>query len=738
MIVEGPNGIRIEFPDGTDNDTVNKVMTQAFNESKSNGDFARQASGMTHEQMVEAYRKTTPGDPWGDFLAQRIQQPMRGETTGEAKTRAYGTGSTDRVDMSGTGKAAATFLQGVPFVGEYADEGLGWLAGKLGLQSEQDATNAIRAGQADMDQNSPKTALGLRLAGGVTGSAVGAGILPWYTPGSLGGQVAYGTGMGSALGGAEGAISGYGSGTDETSRAKNAKSRAIVGALVGGAVGGAAPLAADGIKRAARLGLDRLNVAREAKQAGLSRPSYELMTRAMDADGSLTGQGANRIAAAGPDGMLADAGPNAQALLDVAMQKSGPASNEARNAIEGRATRAGSQVNSALDNALGAPRGMDTMERGIRQGSAAARDNTYRAAYAQPINYSVPEGQTLEAMLPQIPPDVLRTANRIMQVRREPQSAQIIMRENPDGSFSLGSLPDVRQWDYISRAMNEIAAGQEGTGALGGQTAIGSGFQSWARDIRKNLRGLVPEYGTALDTAGDAIANREALRFGERLFAPGTTRDEVATTFASMSQAEKQQAAAGLRSYIDEKLSNVTRALTDSNMDAREAIKAVKDLSSRANREKVTALLGQRQADTLFTEIDQAAQSLELRANLATNTKTFVRTDTDRIVQEATTGGVSGAVRSGQPVNAGRRIVQSLLGGTEADNLARTDRVYSEIARALTGKNPQQTLKNLQRIAKANPRNEAIARLVGNLIGYPIGAPIAYQLGNRMLSGGER
>jgi len=119
-------------------------------------DFPKMAANMTRDQMVEAYRSTKPGDPWGDYLAQSIQQPMQGETRAQAKVRAGGTGSTDAVTMSGTGKAASTFLQGVPFVGEYADEGLGWVAGKLGLQSQEDATNAIRAGQADMDQQYPR------------------------------------------------------------------------------------------------------------------------------------------------------------------------------------------------------------------------------------------------------------------------------------------------------------------------------------------------------------------------------------------------------------------------------------------------------------------------------------------------------------------------------------------------------------------------------------------------------
>lgn len=735
--VKAPDGTIIQFPDGTADDVIVGVMKKAYGGGVDPSTFPAKAAGMNHQQMVEAYRATKPGDPWGDFLAQQIQRPQAGETPEQAKVRSEGTGSTDRVTMSPTGKAAATFLQGVPFAGEYMDEGLGWLAGKMGLQNQQDATNAIRAGQADMDQNNPKTATALRIGGGLTGSAVGAGVMPWYAPSTLGGQAAYGAGMGGLLGTTEGAVSGYGSGTDDASRAQNAKTRALIGGFLGTAVGGAAPVLAEGVSRGGRWLLDQFNVAREARQAGLSRPSYEILTRAMDADGSLNGAGAARIAQAGPEGMLADAGPNAQQLLDVTVQRGGPATNAARDAIEGRATRAGAQVNDALDNALGVPRGMDTMETGIRQGSAAARGNAYDAAYNAAINYADPAGQHLEGLLGRVPGDVIGRANRLMQLNGE-QSQQIMARIAPDGSVTYERMPDVRQLDYITRALNLSAESGEGAGALGGQTSLGRAYQNLSREIRGTVRGLVPEYGQALDTAAEPIAARQALRFGETLLGPGTTRDEVATTIQGMSQAERQQAAAGVRSYIDEKLANVTRALTDNNMDAREAVKAVKDLSSRANREKLTALLGQNEANTLFQEIDRAAQSLDLRASVATNSRTFVRQETDRTIKDATQGGILGAARAGEPINAGKRIIQSLLGGTEADNLARTDRVYSEIAAALTGRNPQAILGNLQNIARANPRNAAIARAAGNLLGYPIFGPLAYQSGTQALLGMER
>lgn len=714
-----------------------KILAGEISKMQASVDFPQKAAGMSHEQMVEAYRATKPGDPWGDYLAEQIQKPKAGETAAQAKVRAGGTGSVDRVTMSPTGKAAATFLQGVPFAGEYMDEGLGYVAGKMGLQSQQDATNAIRAGQADMDQSNPKTATALRIGGGVAGSAVGAGIMPWYNPATLGGRVAYGAGVGGTLGTAEGAVSGYGSGTDDASRSQNAKSRALLGGLLGTAVGGAAPLLAEGVTQGGRWLLDQFNVARDARQAGLSRPSYEIMTRAMDADGSLNGAGAQRIAQAGPEAMLADAGPNAQTLLDVSVQRSGPATNVARDAIEGRATRAGAQVNDALDNALGVPRGMDTMETGIRQGSAAARGNAYDAAYNAAINYADPRGQQLEGLLGRIPGDVIGRANRLMQLNGE-QSQQIMARIAPDGTVTFERMPDVRQLDYITRALNLSAESGEGAGALGGQTALGRAYQNLSRDIRSTVRDLVPEYGQALDTAAEPIAARQALRFGETMLNPATTRDEVATALQGMSQAERRQVAAGIRSVIDEKLANVTRALTDNNMDAREAVKAVKDLSSRANREKLTALLGQQEADTLFRQIDMAAQSLDLRASVATNSRTFVRQETDRSIKDATQGGVLGAVRAGEPINATKRATQGLLGGTEADNLARTDRVYSEIATALTARNPQQILQNLQRIATANPRNAAVARTIGSLVGYPIFGPLAYQSGTQGLLGRER
>ena len=700
-------------------------------------DFPRRAAGLNHQQMVDEYRKTKPGDAWGDYLAGRIQQPMQGETPEQASVRAGGTGSTDRVDMSGTGKAAATFLQGVPFAGEYADEALGTIAGWTGLQDSQTATNAIRGAQADMDQNNWKTAMALRASGGVAGTAVGAGVLPWYTPQSLGGQMLYGGAVGGAGGAAEGAVSGYGSGTDPESRTKNAKSRALISGLVGGVVGTAAPAIAQGVGALWRRGQDWLTLRNEAAAAGMDRPAYEHVIRALEADDAFTPQGAQRLAAGGPEAMLADAGPSTQTLLDAAQQTTGPGTGLTRQRIEGRAGRSADLANNALDNAMGPPRGMMTMQEANRTGTQAARSTAYDAAYNAPINYADPAGQQLEQMFPQIPQDVLRAANRIMVARREPASAQILMRQMPDGSFVPERLPDVRQWDYITRAMNDLAEGGEGRGALGGQTDVGSGFQDWSRQIRRTLRGLVPEYGQALDVASDAIANRQAMDFGARLFDPRTTRDEVRRMMNGLSGAERQNMMAAVRSQFDERLANVTRALTDGNMDAREMMKAVKDFSSRANREKLEALLGPQEARTFFDQFDQAARGIELRANLAQNSRTAVRTRAQREIDDSVNGGVASSFRQGEPVDLAKAFWQRAFGGTKADNLVRSDRVWQQIADALTAPRPQGALTALNTISRVAPRNAATAQAAGAIAGG-IGAGAGYQTGVEALTPRQR
>lgn len=693
--------------------------------------YGAQVAVMSPDQRDTAMRQN---DDMGAYLRNQARVPRPGETQEQYDERLYGKLSSDGELWARThpiAAGAAKLLQGVPFLGENFDEAAG------SLSPNPNATQIVRESNDYVDSAYPKTATALKVAGGLTGAATAAAALPAALtsagPASLAGRVALGAGGGAGLGAAEGYVSGYGAGTDDASRAEQANQRALLGGLLGGALGGAAPAVSDLVRAGGRRVLDAWNVAKDAKRAGLSRPAYEALTDIMSADGSLAAPGARRLSRAGPDAMIADTGPNSAAMVDMVIQRGGPGSVIARQNIEQRVIRANQNVSRALDSTLGRPQGVTATETAIRQGSAPARHAAYETAYSSPIDYATPQAQGLEMALGRVPASVINRANRLMQIEGV-ESRQILARVSPGGRVSYERLPDVRQLDYITRALNDVAKTADGAGALGGQTAVGRAYQNLATDIRSTLRQLVPAYGKALDTAAEPIAARNALRLGQGLLQPSMARDEVASTLKGMSRAELAQVKQGIRSSLDDLLANVQRAMSDDSTSAREVVKAVKLLSSRANREKVALVTGQQEAARLFTALDRAAAALDLKARVADNSKTFVRTNLNDKFNAMTDSGVLNAVKSGEGVNAAKRLWQYAFGATPQNRALMKDKVAEEIARFLTvprGPDAQGMIGHLARIAERAPVNARQAAAIGQASGFGFAVPL-YTLGSQL------
>lgn len=742
--ITGPDGSTYEVnaPDGASEQDVMSYVQQQSPQSGQPApvDYASQAATMDPTDVSVARAKD---GPFGDFLREQAIKPRQNETPELRDARLYGQSKDSSMKYDRFARehpyaaAGATLLQGVPFVGEYTDEALGATAGMIGPNDTQTATDAIRGLRSYEDRNNPKTALALRLGGATAATipalAAAAPSIAASAPASLGMRMLAGAGGGAAVGGSEGAVSGYGSGTDGNSRANNMINRGAVGAVLGGALGAALPAVASAGSAGIRKVKDALTVNRRAAENGLSKPAASLLTRTMEADGTFNGQGASNLSRAGNDAMLADAGPNAQTLLDAAVQRSGKAGATARMAIEARAANANKQLGQSLDNVLGTPQGVTATSTALREGSKVARKTAYDAAYGSPIDYASSQGAAIEQSLTRIPGDIIAKANRMMKIAGD-TSKQIMAKVADDGTVTYTVMPDVRQLDYITRALNDAAKAGDGAGALGGQTALGTMYQGLSRTIRGHLKDAVPTYRHALDTAADPITARNALITGQKLLSNGVTRDQASEMLAGMSAAEKTHVMQGVRSQIDDTLANVKSAITDGNMDAREAISALKSLSSRAARDKLGMLVGDNQANSLFKGLDQAATALELRAAVATNSKTFARQSMDGIVKSQTEEGVMNALQSGEPVNAVRRITQSLFNRTPDAKAAIQDKVYSEIVDALVGRrgaDAQKTLDVLTNISKKSPENAAVAKAIANRLAVGVGLPV-YQTGTQL------
>lgn len=648
----------------------------------------------------------------GAIRAARGAQAPNPEASEQAQLKSW---ASDRPVAS----FAAKTLQGIPFAGEYTDEALGWVGENV--LGNPNATRQARALQNN------DMGWGANLAAGAVGGAASAAatlpLLPLRAagammPASVGGRAAALAPVGGIAGGVEGAVSGYGSGTDPESRKENAKTGAMIGAGVGTVLGGVAPIAGEGIRRGANAVMDWATISRRAQNAGFSPESIKLLANALEGDDALTGVGAQRMRDAGPGAMVADAGPGMRSILDVAIQKSGPGGRIARQNVEQRASDSLGTMNNALDASLGRPQGVKATETGIRQGSASARGSAYNAAYSSPIDYSAPAARDLEALLKRVPDSAIAAANNLMRVEGV-QSKQILARIGNDGSVTFQRMPDVRQIDYITRGLRQVAEQADAQGKLGGTTDIGRAYGALSRQIRDVTGQLVPEYGQALATAADPIGRRNALRAGESALSPGVARDEFRETLQGITPAEREAMKQGVRSRIDDALANVTRAVSDGNMDAREAIKAARDLSSRAAREKIADLIGPADADRLFSQLDQATKALELRAGVADNSKTFARTALDTDIKQQIQGGALQTAKRGEPIQATKRLVQTLTGATPEAAIAKERSIYTEIARLLTearGPDAMRTAGQIATLMRQYPNNANKAQIIAQLL----------------------
>lgn len=628
--------------------------------------------------------------------------------------------------MGQIGAGMSGFVDGIPIAGPALLSGVQKTAAGIGSmidgQSYDQNLQQARQTTQDAQAANPITTT----VGGIAGNVAGTVPLVAAAPAAFGISTAslpirmLAAGIsGGAIGAADGGV-------------RNGTEGAMWGGAIGSALGVAGPAIGDIASNTVRkLMADRaLSVA--SKMAGTSKPAVDVVARSLGADDAAGALNAN-IAAAGPRGMLADAGPSTMSVLDTAIQRAGPGAGQAAERISNRAAGATDDIVQALDTALGKPLGMVNPLDELRTATQPARKAAYDAAYSAPINYADPRGQALEKIVKtRVPGSVINKANNLMRVEGA-QSKQILAKAAEDGTVTFERLPDVQQLDYITRALNDVSKAGDGAGALGGNTAEGRAYGGLSRTIRDLTKDLVPEYKVALDTAAEPIAAREAMLFGQQMLSKGVARDEVEAFVSGLSKAELDSVKGGVRSTIAENLANVKRAVSDPNVDARQGIAALRDLSSDAAREKLTAVVGKTEADAMFKAIDQAAKSFELRAGVSSNSRTYARQAAERAVDQATSPSIIETAASGSPVKTVQGALRNFMGTSDADMLARKDATWGEIANLLTQPATQGGGTFLQALQSAAQRLPVIDRQAASVArgvtgGVAIGAAPARTL----------
>lgn len=687
-----------------------------------------------------SFRQTVSREMWNGYYAEAVAKPQEGETEEDAKKRAYGSLSTGKDNAQVlrnmnpqlvTGGAAASLLRGIPFVGSYVDDVIGRFSGP-----EKAARYEVM--RKNFDELNPKSATALQIAGAITGAApalLAATKATAIAPTSMIGRGALGLFGGGALGAAEGGVYGAGDGETAQERVRNSKNAAAIGGLLGGGFGIAIPAMGKGIGKGVEFYRNHRGAKRTAEEAGMPLPTAQIIARSLSADGALSGQGRAAISRGGPDAMLADAGPSSQALLDYAMQTGGEAATQANRAINQRATRANETIQHALDEALGEAQGLNQGARDIAERTRAERASAYQAAYDTPIDFAGP-GREIEEVLARIPDRVkreaVRRANEQMQAAGR-VNQQIVADVTDDGSVTFREMPNVEQLDQLKRVLG--AMGVENVDQFGRRTTDGNMYSGLASDLRNSIGNAVPGYADAVRLGGDKIAEDNALSLGGRLLKPSTTREEVAQAVENYGPAERQAIAQGMRSTFDETLANVKRSVGDANMDAQEAIRGLRDLSSRAAKDKVQTAIGPTKAAALARALEEAGAGLSLRAATSGNSKTFARQNMNETLDQQVRENPLVKVLNLRPMEAAREITSDMLGNLPQKRQAAKEKALEDIVKVLTGPAgaaAKRTLAATRKVSGQLSKNEDRRTRLEALFTHQI-APTAY-LGTTQLT----
>lgn len=628
---------------------------------------------------------------------ERVSQIMQGLSPGQLSRKSF---DEQTIAAAPAAARAAKFVEGVPFVGTFADEALGAIAGP-------EATAAMRASLGAMSRQRPGESLALNLAGGLLTGGAAAAAAPAGALPAIGASmrtlpgVAAGGAIGAGLGATEGAVAGFGAGTDAQSRIAGAQTGAAFGGAAGGALGAAAPLAAKAARNVMGM-FRRSDIDSIAKDLGISRDAARVIKLTFDQGGDMQAARAN-LARAGSEGMLADAGAAAQSLLDAAAATGGPAAQVARGAVDARASRTAAALDRTLDEALGvAPAGPQTAISSIAQRTAPQRQEAFDRAFASVVDYTSEEGAAVVDALSRIPPKVLNAAideaneQLIASGRR---ISRIKATFNKAGEVVTSAPLSVRQLHEVKIALGSMA--EDAKGDLGRVTAKSLRLSRQARDLRRAIGDAVPDYDQAIRLGGDKIAEQNAFELGASLLRPQTNVEDVLLELGDTPSITQLEAAkSGLRGAIDKALGDVRAVASDPNMDARQLRQALTMLSSDNARAKARALLG-KEADTLFAQITEAEQSLLVRSAMARGSQTASRQAVQGAVEDVTSPGLIGTAMRGEPLDATKRLIQGVTGQTDEFTASQRQTLFADISRALTEKVGDDARASLELIDRA-------------------------------------
>jgi hypothetical protein len=664
------------------------------------------------------------------------QKEIRKILTGRAKPPQNVTQGVARdiIEKSPIGALATKYLQGIPFAGQFVDEAMGRVAPTPEAQAKggyPSSESVMREVQSTMQEEKPIASTVAQVAGGVLTTAP---LLPLGAPSAAAGgaspmvRLIQGVPTGAALGAAEGATAGYGAGETPEERARLAKE----GAQFGGIIGGALPIAGLPVNFAFNKFAESVRysshtpreVSAAMRDIGVNMDpgqAREFMNRVAATDWTA----AERILKKG--GSTATLGDAFKTLVDRGIVEGGPNAREAAQAaMLPRAKEVDAKVTKEFDRVFGQPRDLYDLVDEVQGSTVAPRKQAYGDAYAAAIPMQTPEAAVINKYVREnIPVRILQQVNEDLRLAGGSR-LMIKFARNPNNRHRiiLNQSLTVQQVDKIVRRLDDMAEAADRKVDPFGVVKSEEGVQlsDVSRTLRTALRRIVPEYDKAVSLGRESIQARQAIQMGDEFFKKDLTRGQVLRAVTKMRNSGKagleelKLMKEGVRSRLDELMTNARRMADDPDHDITSMSAALKELGREANEEKLRILLGNKEAEALLQTLDEADAMLAMRAAIAKGSQTAERT-TAQGGNKART--VLDLYLSSQPGSATQRMFQLFTGRAPEMVAARDQQMMNEIVNILmntSGKTASDALNIVRGSMKGAPINKQQADIVARAL----------------------
>lgn len=433
-----------------------------------------------------------------------------------------------------------------------------------------------------------------------------------------------------------------------------------LGALTGGAIGAGGSMMMQPVSQEARI-----------------------LSRGLQASDIAPGSVASRLAALGPDGVVADLGPTLQGQAAAIATIPGPGAKTVVDALTARSAGANARIRAGVEDALGPAPRLSQVEGEINQARQAVNaqyEPVFRAKALSDDPF-VDISPVVNALDTRIGQTVGGTQSTLKSVRNLLTDADNVPIQDPQ---------------------MVLAVRQELDGLIGAETnnTIKAALRDLRREIDNTLGASVPGLKDVDAQFAEVAKQGEALETGTSILNDGKTAVDPADLveqMMGMSTGQQLRLSQGARADINR--------IIGTKANDRVALRNIVRGDGSWNYEKLAQVFGQDKADQLMAIIDRESQFAQLE-NLATSGS---RTQVLKAAQGDIQGKVNdpGILREAmnfQYGNAAGKLADRVLGGLIS---SRREGVINNVAEALMGKglSPQMQVE-LNRILEGMSPNE--------------------------------